>query len=209
MPEKKTKIAYKIITDRTVIRCWNPEDAPLLKTAIDKSLEHLREWMPWAHQEPESVEAKAARLRSFRGSFDLDKDYIYGIFNLEETRVLGGTGLHTRAGENALEIGYWIHVDSVNQGLATEVAGALTKAAFEINKTKRVEIHCDPDNIKSARIPEKLGFVHEAVLRNRVETADGTLRDAMIWTMLAEEYPLSSLKDIGIEAFDCLGQKLL
>jgi hypothetical protein len=25
-----------------ILRCWNPEDAPLLKEAIDASLEHLR-----------------------------------------------------------------------------------------------------------------------------------------------------------------------
>jgi RimJ/RimL family protein N-acetyltransferase len=208
MPEIK-KVAYKIVTDRTVIRCWNPVDTPLLKAAIDESLDHLREWMPWAHQEPETLEAKVARLRQFRGNFDLDNNYIYGIFNIDENRVLGGTGLHSRAGENALEIGYWIRADSVNQGLATEIAGALTKVAFEINQTKRVEIHCDPDNIRSARVPEKLGFVHEATLRNREIMPDGKPRDTMIWTILEGEYPQSKIKDSTIEAYDAMGNKLL
>ena len=202
------KIAYKIITDRTVIRCWNPEDAPLLKSAIDESLDHLREWMPWAHQEPETIQTKAARLRTFRGKFDLDEDYVYGIFNREETRVIGGTGLHTRAGENAREIGYWIHADYINQGLATEVAGALAKVAFEINLVKRVEIHCDPNNMRSARVPEKLGFIHEAVLRNRTETPDGQPRDTMVWTMLDDEYPLSKIKQLNLTALDALGEDL-
>ena len=39
---------YRIETERLVIRCWNPADAPLLKEAIDSSLEELQAWMPWA-----------------------------------------------------------------------------------------------------------------------------------------------------------------
>ena len=99
--------------------------------------------------------------------------------------------------------------DSINQGLATEIADALTKVAFEINQAKRVEIHCDPDNIRSARVPEKLGFVHEATLRNREEMPNGKPRDTMIWTMLDEEYPTSKIKDSNIEAFDAVGRKIL
>jgi hypothetical protein len=41
--------AYRIHTQRMVIRCWHPQDAPLLKEAIDQNLDHLRPWIPWAH----------------------------------------------------------------------------------------------------------------------------------------------------------------
>ena len=43
---------YRIETDRLTIRCWEPRDAPLLKQAVDASLDHLRPWMPWARDEP-------------------------------------------------------------------------------------------------------------------------------------------------------------
>jgi RimJ/RimL family protein N-acetyltransferase len=192
-----------------VLRCWEPKDALLLKTAIDASLEHLRSWMPWAMHEPEDLEAKIARLRRFRGEFDLDRDFVYGVFNQDESEVIGGTGLHTRAGEGALEIGYWIHVGHINQGLATEAAAALTKVAFEVNQVKRVEIHCDPNNIQSAKVPRKLGYVQEAILRHRQRTPEGEPRDTMIWTMLAEEYTSSAIRRIKMEAFDVVGQRLL
>ncbi len=62
---------YRIVTGRLCIRCWHPADAPLLKDAIDSSLAHLRPWMPWAHDEPQPLEAKAELLRRFRGgAFD-------------------------------------------------------------------------------------------------------------------------------------------
>jgi RimJ/RimL family protein N-acetyltransferase len=201
--------AYRIHSQRLVLRCWNPADAALLKEAIDDSLEHLRPWMPWAKPEPETLDAKAQRLRQFRGRFDLDQDYVYAILNREENAVLGGTGLHTRQGEGVLEIGYWIHVDHVNQGLATEAAGALTRVAFEVNRVGRVEIHCDPINARSAAVPNKLGFVHEATLRHRTVTTEGAPRDSMIWTMLAGEYPESRAAKIELEAFDAAGQRIL
>ncbi len=201
--------AYRVYTRRLLLRCWNPSDAPLLKAAIDASLDHLRPWMLWAKNEPATLSAKVEQLRRCRGNFDLGQDFVYGIFSRDETRVLGGSGLHTRAGEGALEIGYWIHVDYINQGLATEVAAALTKVAFEINRVKRVEIHCDPANLRSAAVPGKLGFVQEATLRQRMLTADGQPRDAMLWTLLADEYPASVAAAAEIEAFDVVGQRIV
>ena len=61
--------AYRITTDRLVIRCWDPADAALLKEAVDSSLEHLLPWMPWAAAEPTSVEQKADLLRTFAEQF--------------------------------------------------------------------------------------------------------------------------------------------
>jgi RimJ/RimL family protein N-acetyltransferase len=123
--------------------------------------------------------------------------------------VLGGTGLHTRLGEKALEIGYWIHVDHTNRGYATEASAALTRVAFEVNGVDRVEIHCDPKNVRSAAVPRKLGYVQEAILRQRTRNADGTPSDSMIWTLLRDEYAGSPAARAQIEAFDVLGTKLL
>lgn len=201
--------AYRIETPRTVIRCWNPEDAPLLKAAVDASRDHLRPWVPWVNRESQSIDEQVELLRRFRGQFDLDQDFIYGILNQNETQVLGGTGLHTRVGEGAREIGYWIHVDYINQGYATEVVTALTRVAFEIDKVNRVEIHCDPDNVRSAAVPNKIGFIHEATLRNRLLNSDSKPRDTMIWTLFADEYSDSLPADAEIKAFDALGRRIL
>ena len=209
MSEEAIVPAYRIHTPRLVLRCWSPSDAPLLKAALDESLEHLLPWMPWADQEPEPVEAKVARLRRFRGEFDLDRDYVYGILDRGETRVLGGTGLHTRVGKGALEIGYWIHADHINRGLATEAAGALTRVAFEVHGVDRVEIHNDPANMRSAAVPRKLGFTQEATLRRRTVATDGSPRDTMIWTLFASDYAASPAAQARLEAFDVIGKRIL
>ena len=208
MTDNESACAYRIETPRTVIRCWNPQDAPSLKAAVEASRDHLHPWVPWAH-ETRNLEERIDLLRRFRGQFDLDQDYLYGIFNQDETQVLGGTGLHKRLGEGAREIGYWIHVDYINQGYATEAVSALTRVAIEIDKVNRVEIHCDPHNVRSAAVPRKAGFIHEATLRNRIFEGDGEPRDTMIWTLFADKYPDSPASEIKINVFDAMGRRIL
>lgn len=121
----------------------------------------------------------------------LGQDYVYGIFDREEARVLGGTGLHPRLGEGALEIGYWIHKDFINQGLASAVSATLARVAFQVHRVQRVEIQCDPRNLGSAAVPRKLDFMHEATLRRRIPALNDELVDLMIWTLFADAYPSS------------------
>lgn len=201
--------AYRLHTRRLVLRCWKPRDAPLLMAAMAANLEHLRPWLRWAQHEPEDLQAKIERLRQYRGAFDLGQDFPYGLFDRAETQVLGSSGLHTRVGAGAREIGYWVHTDALNQGLATEATAALTKVAFVVDHVARVEIPCDPANVRSLAVPRKLGFCHEATLRHRTHTPDGRPRDTMIWTLLAHEYPASPAAAAELEAFDVVGRTLL
>jgi len=200
--------AYRIETKRLILRCYNPSDAQMLANSVTESVEHLKPWMPWAHNEPQGIEAREERLRNYRGMFDLQRDYVYGIFNREETRLLGGTGLHTRLGESQLEIGYWVHKDFVRQGLVTESTAALIKVAFEIIHVHRIEIHCDPGNLASAAVPRKLGFTHEGTLREKTRFLDDW-SDSMIWGLLESEYPNSPSAKAEIKVFDAVGHALL
>jgi RimJ/RimL family protein N-acetyltransferase len=194
-----------------VLRCWNPVDAPLLKVALDTSLEHLRPWLPWARHEPQPVEEKAQLLRRFRANFDRGRDFAYGIFTRDESKVLGGTGLHKRVGPGAFEIGYWIHVRHVGQGFATESTAALTRVAFEVCGVDRIEIHVEPGNPASAAIPRKLGFAEEARLRRRLAPhGDGAPpRDIVVFVLFADEFAASPMSRAAVAAFDALGEQVL
>jgi len=200
--------AYRIETERLVVRCYQPSDARLLAESVSESTEHLKPWIPWAHDEPEPFVEKEKRLVRFRGMFDLSENYVYGIFNKEETKLFGGTGLHPRLGDNELEIGYWIHKDYVRRGLVTESTAALIKVAFEIIHIHRIEIHCDPVNIASASVPRKLGFTHEGTLRAKTPFLD-RWRDTMIWGLLDSEYPNSPSVQAQIKVLDANSNPLL
>ena len=198
---------YRIVTDRLVVRCWDPRDAPLLKDALDSSLEHLRPWLAWANDEPQPVEQKAALLRRFRGRFDLGEDFVYGILSRDESEVVGGTGLHARVGDKAFEIGYWIRASRVGEGLATEATGALTRSAFELCDVDRIEIRVEPGNEASRAIPLKLGFVEEATLRRRIH--DPEPHDLVIFTLFRDDFASSPAANAAVEAYDAAGTRVL
>jgi RimJ/RimL family protein N-acetyltransferase len=209
MPESAAiQPAYRLVTPRLVIRCWEPRDAAGIKDAIEASVEHLRPWMPWAHNEPTDLQTKIELLRRFRGEFDLGQNFVYGIFSADEARVLGGTGLHPRLGPHALEIGYWIRADAVKQGFVTETAAVLTRAGFAIHRVDRMEIHCDAANTASAAVAERLGYTLEATLRRRLYYEPQVAHDTMVWTMFSEEFADSPAAKVHCEAFDSLGRPL-
>jgi RimJ/RimL family protein N-acetyltransferase len=192
-----------------VIRCYDPEDAPLLKAAVDSSIEHLLPWMPWARFEPQSVEEKVQLLRRFRGQFDLDDNYVYGIFSADESEQLGGSGFHKRANEGSLEIGYWVATGAIGRGIATEVTAVQTRAGFELAGLDRIDIQVEPTNDRSLAIPRKLGFTEEGRLRRRLEASeDEPHRDSVVFSMLREELEGSPCMEYDYVAFDVNGEPL-
>src|ERR1043165_3193112 len=200
---------HKIETNRLIIRCYKEEDAGILKKSIDESLDHLRPWMPWVKFEPEMLEQKIERLRIFKNQYENGVDYTLGSFDKEETEVIGSTGLHTRIGPNAREIGYWINSNHVSKGYATETVKALLKVGFEIENLERIEIRCDPKNLNSLKIPSNLGFTHETTLVANASNPEGEPRDTMIWALTREQYQKNTNTGVEVKAFDAKNKLLL
>jgi RimJ/RimL family protein N-acetyltransferase len=201
--------AYRVATDRLVIRCWCPADAPALQAAIDANLDHLRPFLPWAAREPQSLDAKVTLLRRLRADFDRDEDFVYGIFDASEREVVGGTGLHPRVGEGGLEIGYWIRAERTHQGYATEVAGALTRIGFELHALRWMEIRCAAINTRSSAVPRRLGYTLQRTLPDRAVLGNGALADQQFWTLFAADYPASAAAGTAVQAFDAVGRRVM
>ncbi len=201
---------YRIETERLVLRCLEPDDAPLLKEAVDASIEHLLPWMPWARFEPQSIDEKIELLRLFRGQFDQDENYVFGVFDADESRLLGGSGLHPRGGPGALEVGYWVRADAIGQGIASEVTAVLTRVGFEHCGLRRVDVQVDPANERSLRIPRRLGFTEDGTLRGRLEPKEdgGEWRDSVLFTMLESELAGSPCMSFDYAAYDAIGREL-
>ncbi|QNG61347.1 GNAT family N-acetyltransferase [Bacillus sp. PAMC26568] len=175
----------ELTTDRLYIRAPRPDDGKAVNEAINESMNELKPWMPFA-QKPQTLEDTEANLREACAKFILREDLRLLIFDRKHGHFIGSTGFH-RINWNVpkLEIGYWISTKHAGNGYMTEAVEALAKFAAEEFGVKRVEIRCDPENIKSRRIPEKLGFILEGVLRQDDVSADGkTLRDTCVFSKI-------------------------
>jgi RimJ/RimL family protein N-acetyltransferase len=148
--------------DRALVRC-RPDLAAAASVAINESLEHLRPWMAWA-AEPATEAGMATFFTVAAEHWDQRHDFTFSIVEgVGDGRVVGGCGLHGRLGLHGLEIGYWVHADCIGRGLATACARALTGAAFVIDGIELVRIQCEASNVRSARVPEKLGYAPQEV----------------------------------------------
>lgn len=199
--------AYGIQTPRLRLRCFAPEDAREFRALIDRNDAHLRPWIPWMRDEPMSLDETIRRLRKDRARFDLDQDFRYAVCSLDG-ELIGLVGLHPRVGPHALEIGYLLDAAAEGEGLAVEMASAMVRVAIEVHGVARLEIHCDTANARSAAIPRKLGFTHEATRRRFAENSEGAACDLMIWTLFADEYAFSPARALPLLAEDGAGRPL-
>ena len=70
------------------------------------------------------------------------------------------------------------------ESFETESTEAITTFAFETLGARRVEIRCDSKNVRSQRIPDRLGFKLEGTLRNDSLSPSGKLRDTLVFAKI-------------------------
>ena len=81
--------------------------------------------------------------------------------------LIGGIGFHLKYGIKSYkdEIGYWLAKDFWNKGIMTGVVKKLCEIGFIENKLIRIEAVVFENNLASARVLEKNGFIKEGLLR--------------------------------------------
>jgi putative acetyltransferase len=81
------------------------------------------------------------------------------IVRSEDEMIVGGCGFKDAPFNGIVEIGYAVAISCRNQGIATEAITALLKYAFASDEVNQVLAQINPDNIASAKVAEKAGFV--------------------------------------------------
>lgn len=90
----------------------------------------------------------------------------------------------------AVYIGHtWIGSRWQRTGLNTDAKILLLTRAFETLGAHRVGWHTDLNNLQSQRAIERLGATREGVLRAHRVRPDGTLRDTVVYSVTAPEWP--------------------
>lgn len=159
-----------IETARCLLRAPQPADAEAVFAAYaaDPEVARYVDWAPHVSAEQTrqwiSYESHRAAKRS---------NFIWMIVPREGSGSGGAVGhlqLTPQSFERGrpvhhLRIGYLLARARWGQGLMTEAAGALLRAAFGDAQVWRVDALCDTANVASARVLEKIGMQREGTLR--------------------------------------------
>jgi ribosomal-protein-serine acetyltransferase len=167
-------------TERLIIRAPRVGDGKPMNEAIIESLAELRQWMPWAKEAP-SVDDSEENVRRAVAKWQTREDLRLHV-HLKDGTFAGGSGLH-RINWNVpkFEIGYWLRTSLCGRGYMIEAVAGISDFAFERLGARRVEIITDERNVRSWRIPERLGIPLEGVLKSHERDHHGTLRDTRIY----------------------------
>jgi RimJ/RimL family protein N-acetyltransferase len=116
---------------------------------------------------------------------------LFAIRARETGEAVGMTGyLEIRPAHRGLEIGRtWIGRAFQGTCVNPESKLLLLRHAFGDLGAARVQLKTDLRNLQSQRAIEKLGAVKEGVLRRYQIRSNGYIRDTVVYSIIAEEWP--------------------
>lgn len=175
----------KFLLDEYVVRRFDIADAQAVVDAVTISLAELLPWMPWAKFEPQSVAQREELIATWMTEWVNKENFAFGAF--QGNTLVASTGLHLRGEVGECEIGYWVSTPYTGRGVATRVSRALTDIAFSCSDVNMVNIAHDVANVKSGRIPARLGFQISREFERPIEASGetGTIR---LWSISRDEW---------------------
>lgn len=159
------------------------QDAPALFAALDDD-------RVWAHlagrpRDPDELAATLTHRADVLGWHQ------WLVRDAHGGRVLGTTSyLEVSPADARLEVGSTgyspaVWATAVNPASKLLVLGH----AFEALGAGRVQLKTDVRNVRSQQAIARLGATHEGVLRRYQRRADGTVRDTVVFSVTAEQWP--------------------
>jgi [ribosomal protein S5]-alanine N-acetyltransferase len=178
---------------RLALRPPRPDDADaLFELGRDPDVVRFFSWGPYAERD----EAAAFIERVVR-----ERPYEFLIVD-EHDRPIGLTGLtELSKRDGRAVVGTWLGREHWGTGANAESKALILHFAFESLKLGRVSAYAHPENVRSLRALEKIGFTREGVLRGW-HVHRGERRDVVMLSLLREEWERSPLVAVGVRVLD-------
>jgi ribosomal-protein-alanine N-acetyltransferase len=147
---------------------------------------------PWEPSWPiDDLTRPAFQRRLARQDRERAEDLAYGylIFRSNDDALLGGVTLGNmrRGVAQCATLGYWMGEKYAGQGFMSKAVRALLRHAFLEMHLHRVEAACAPENERSRRLLEGLGFQREGFARAYL-LIDGAWQDHLLFAMLERDF---------------------
>jgi len=165
------------------LRYAEPADADaLFALASDPDVTRWFSWGPYV-----SVDEPRAYVERLAGERERGERLDF-VIDHAERGVIGVTGLSelSRRDRRAM-VGTWLGRAHWGSGANAESKALILHLAFAICGLERVGAYSNPDNARSTRALERLGFRHEGVLRAWHRHGD-THHDVNIFGLLREDW---------------------
>ncbi|WP_226579674.1 GNAT family N-acetyltransferase [Halobacillus litoralis] len=145
--------------------------------------------MKYYGMEPMTSRSQAVKiLESMKDTFHREKGIRWGIIDLQSDRFIGTVGLNNLSiGAGRAEVGYELHPEFWQRGLATEAVNAVLDYAFQHLELFRVGAVTFPENEGSSKLLRKIGFKQEGILRGYLYQKNQN-HDALLFSILLPEY---------------------
>ncbi|MBO1580410.1 GNAT family N-acetyltransferase [Bacillus sp. XF8] len=178
----------RIINERAVLRLMDTNDTDKLFSIIEGNKEiwtYLISKMDNYQDMKQYVETAVKRYK--KGT-----DLPFVVIDQKTNEIVGSTRLYSISNDNkTVELGQtWYHPSVQRTSINTECKYMLLQYAFEELQMLRVQIKTDLRNEKAQRAIERLGAVKEGVLRNERRLPSGYVRDAVVYSIIASEWPV-------------------
>jgi ribosomal-protein-alanine N-acetyltransferase len=183
--------AAKPVTRHT----WGVEQALSLRQPRREDWPRVHEWgsnsevcryQVWGPNSPsQSEEFVAAAVATWQLPEDQRSRWVWLAEHPYEG-VVGAGELHIRSRQHRQgEISYIVHPDYWRLGYATDIGQQLLETGFRAHGLQRIYATCDPRNVASAAVLQKLGMRREGRLRHTHLLRDGW-RDSELFAVVDE-----------------------
>lgn len=156
---------FKIeVEPNLVLKQLDITDAAAMYSVVCQNRLRLREWHPWVDA-MKSENNFYEFIDSAKKLIEQKRAFPLGIFLKNE--FIGTCSINCIYSTSRIaEIGYWISKEHEGKGLVSSCVRALIKFVFIDLGFNKIELNCATENIRSQRIPIKLGFQPEGRRRD-------------------------------------------
>jgi len=146
-----------------VLEPMHPRLAAGYLDLVDRNLDRLRLWEPWAHDKHTLVTTRT--YLAWQAQLRVSGTALPFVIVLDGRQV-GSCSARVDATDGTAEIGYWVGAEVEGTGLAHASVGALVDHVFARGDTFRVQARTADANVRSRALLERLGFALEGVQRS-------------------------------------------
>ena len=115
-------------------------------------------------------------------------NFTFAVVLKSENKLIGGCGIYVSNTVNREAfLGYIFHRGYWGRGYATETASALVAFGFNRLKMHRIFATCDPQNLASIKVLEKVGMQKEGLLRQNY-LIRGKWRDSLLFAIIENDF---------------------